>query len=236
MLKIENLAVDYGHINALYGISLEVMENEIVCLIGSNGAGKSTTLCSISNLTPKKTGKIHFCNEDITDTAAAEIVAKGLVHVPEGRHVFPKVSVEENLVLGTMSNLKMKRSQINENIENMYNLFPRLRERRNQMAGTLSGGEQQMVAIARGLMSNPKLIMLDEPSLGLAPIIVDEIFYLLEKLKKNGQTVLLVEQNANMALEISDRAYLLENGVIVKSGTGSELQHDDSIQKAYLGG
>lgn len=236
MLKIENLVVNYGCVNALRGISMEINDNEIVCLIGSNGAGKSTTLCAISNLIAKTDGEVSFLGQSIAHEKPENIVKMGISHVPEGRHVFPKATIEENLILGTMSNMKMSRAEINQNIAEMYDLFPRLKERRTQQAGTLSGGEQQMLAIARGLMIKPKLIMLDEPSLGLAPIIVDEIFDLLSKIKKNGQTVLLVEQNANMALNISDRAYLLENGVIVKTGIGSELKEDDSIRKAYLGG
>ncbi len=236
MLKIENLVVNYGYVSALRGISLDVRENEIVCLIGANGAGKSTTLCAVSNVVEKAEGKVFFKEKDITHTRADEIVKLGLSHVPEGRHVFPRATVAENLTLGTMGNPKMKRAQIAEKMEEMFTLFPRLKERRNQMGGTLSGGEQQMLAIARGLMYDPTLIMLDEPSLGLAPIIVDEIFELLLKIKENGKTVLLVEQNANMALQISDRAYLLENGEIVKAGGGKELQNDDIIRKTYLGG
>ncbi len=236
MLKIENLVVDYGHISALRGISLDINEGEIVTLIGSNGAGKSTTLCSVSNLIPKTEGSVIFRGKDISETKAAAIVSLGVCHVPEGRHVFPKINVEENLILGTMSKMKMTKAHIKANIEKMYEIFPRLKERRHQMGSTLSGGEQQMLAIARGLMSDPDLIMLDEPSLGLAPIIVDEIFELIANLKNNKQTVLLVEQNANMALQIADRAYLLENGEIVKTGTGAQLLHDDSVRQAYLGG
>ena len=236
MLKVKDMSVNYGHISALRNASFEVKTGEIVCLIGSNGAGKSTTLCSISGLVEKRQGSVTFMDQDITRMRPEKIVAMGISHVPEGRHIFPRISVEENLVLGTMSLPKVSQKEMREKQERMYELFPRLKERRSQMGGTLSGGEQQMLAIARGLMCDPKLLMLDEPSLGLAPIVVDEIFLLLEKVKALGMTVLLVEQNANMALQIADHAYLLENGAVVKSGTGQELQSDDSIRKAYLGG
>lgn len=236
MLDIENLTVDYGYVHAVRGISMSVGENEIVCLIGSNGAGKTTTLGAISNIVGKAGGHIHYKGKDITNLHPAEIVRMGISHVPEGRHVFPKMTVSENLVLGTMALKKVKKEAIKERMEAMYQLFPRLKERAGQMAGTLSGGEQQMLAIARGLMYDPDMIMLDEPSLGLAPIVVEEIFELICRIQKQGKTVLLIEQNANMALQISDRAYLLENGEIVKHGTGKELQSDDSIRKAYLGG
>ena len=212
MLKIDNLVVDYGHVHAIRDISLEVDRNEIVCLIGSNGAGKTSTLSAISNITKKTSGRITFKGQDITHMNAPDIVRLGISHVPEGRHVFPKMTVGENLILGTMALRKVSRKYIDE--------------RR----------EQQMLAIARGLMYDPELIMLDEPSLGLAPIVVEEIFELICTIQKQGKTVLLIEQNANMALQIADRAYLLENGVIVKSGTGKELHSDDSIRKAYLGG
>lgn len=236
MLNIQDLTVDYGHIHALRGVSLTVEEKEIVCLIGSNGAGKTSMLSAVSGLVDKTAGTVRFKGEDITTCPAAQIVCKGISHVPEGRHVFPKSTVEENLILGTTALKRIKRSFLNDQLERMYTLFPRLRERRRQMGGTLSGGEQQMLAIARGLMYDPPLVMLDEPSLGLAPIIVEEIFELILRIQKDGKTVLLIEQNANMALQISDRAYLLENGVIVKTGTGQELKNDDSIRKAYLGG
>lgn len=236
MLQIEHLVVDYDHVHAIRDISLHVNRNEIVCLIGSNGAGKTTTLGAISNIVKKKSGQIFFEKQDISDIHPANIVQLGISHVPEGRHVFPKMTVGENLILGTMAKKRVTKQYINDRMEEMYTLFPRLKERVNQAAGTLSGGEQQMLAIARGLMYDPDLIMLDEPSLGLAPIIVEEIFELVLRIQKSGKTVLLIEQNANMALQISDRAYLLENGTIVKHGTGSELQSDDSIRKAYLGG
>lgn len=236
MLNIENLVVDYDHVHAVRDISMQVKKNEIVCLIGSNGAGKTTTLGAVSNIVGKAGGKITFKGKDITHVHPAEIVRMGISHVPEGRHVFPKMTVSENLILGTMAIKKIKKQYIEERMEKMYQLFPRLRERASQAAGTLSGGEQQMLAIARGLMYDPEMIMLDEPSLGLAPIVVEEIFELICEIQKEGKTVLLIEQNANMALQISDRAYLLENGEIVRHGTGEELQQDDSIRKAYLGG
>lgn len=236
MLQIEHLVVDYDHVHAICDISLHVNKNEIVCLIGSNGAGKTTTLGAISNIVKKNSGQILFEDKDITEIHPASIVQYGISHVPEGRHVFPKMTVGENLILGTMAKKRVTKKYLNDQMEKMYSLFPRLKERVNQAAGTLSGGEQQMLAIARGLMYDPDLIMLDEPSLGLAPIIVEEIFELILRIQKAGKTVLLIEQNANMALQISDRAYLLENGAIVKHGIGSELQCDDSIRKAYLGG
>lgn len=236
MLTIEHLVVDYGHVHAIRDVSLHVDKNEIVCLIGSNGAGKTSTLGAISNIVKKESGRILFGNQDITHMHPAQIVQMGISHVPEGRHVFPRMTVKENLILGTMAKKRVKKGYIQQRMEEMYTLFPRLRERMDQAAGTLSGGEQQMLAIARGLMYDPELIMLDEPSLGLAPIIVEEIFELVCRIQKQGKTVLLIEQNANMALQISDRAYLLENGAIVKQGTGKELQRDDSIRKAYLGG
>lgn len=236
MLKIDNLVVDYDHIHALRDISMEVKQNEIVCLIGSNGAGKTSTLSAISNVIGKTEGTVTFMGKDITELSAPEIVRMGISHVPEGRHVFPKMTVAENLILGTMALKRISKAYLKEQMEAMYELFPRLEERKHQQAGTLSGGEQQMLAIARGLMYDPSLVMLDEPSLGLAPIVVEEIFELVLRIQKNGKTILLIEQNANMALQIADRAYLLENGVIVRSGTGKELKDDDSIKKAYLGG
>lgn len=235
MLKIENLVVNYGYISALRDISFEVKNNEIVCLIGSNGAGKTTSLMSISNLVKKESGKIFFQDKNITNLKPHEIVSMGISHVPEGRHVFPDLSVEENLVMGTISIKKLDKKIIEERKEEMFKLFPRLKERRTQAAGTLSGGEQQMVAIARGLMCDPKLLMLDEPSLGLAPIVVEEIFELILRIKESGKTVLLIEQNASMALSISDRGYVLENGSIVLTGPGKDLLVNDDVKKAYLG-
>lgn len=236
MLNVEGLVVNYGHINALKRIDFTVQEREIVCLIGSNGAGKSTSLNAISGIVAKDAGTITYCGIDITNKKAEAIVKLGISQVPEGRHVFPKATVEENLLLGAVCCTGLSRKELRERMEEKYVLFPRLKERRKQAAGTLSGGEQQMLAIARGLMCDPALIMLDEPSLGLAPILVDEIFELILRIRKQQKTVLLVEQNASMALQISDRAYLLDTGSIVRTGTGSELLQDESIQKAYLGG
>ena len=236
ILNVDHLVVDYDHVHAIRDISLHVDRNEIVCLIGSNGAGKTSTLGAISNIVRKRSGTVTFESKNITDMHPANIVQLGISHVPEGRHVFPKMTVEENLILGTMAKRKVNRQYIQDRMEEMYSLFPRLKERVHQAAGTLSGGEEQMLAIARGLMYDPEMIMLDEPSLGLAPIIVEEIFELICRIQNRGKTVLLIEQNANMALQISDRAYLLENGIIVKHGTGRELHNDDSIRKAYLGG
>lgn len=235
MLKIDNLVVDYGHVHAIRDISLEVDRNEIVCLIGSNGAGKTSTLSAISNITKKTSGRITFKGQDITHMNAPDIVRLGISHVPEGRHVFPKMTVGENLILGTMALRKVSRKYIDERREQMYDLFPRLKERINQHAGTLSGGEQQMLAVGRALMSRPKLLMLDEPSLGLAPLVVQGIFDIIRTVNQQGMTVLLIEQNANMALKIADYAYVLETGCITKSGTGAELLADESIKEAYLG-
>lgn len=235
MLDVKNLKVNYGYISALRGIDFEVNEGEIITLIGGNGAGKTTTLMSISNLVPKTEGEIIFEGKDISNMVAHKIVQEGISHVPEGRKIFPALSVRENLITGTFGNNKMKKERINENLERMYELFPRLKERINQGGGTLSGGEQQMLAIGRGLMMDPDLIMLDEPSLGLAPIIVEEIFELILRIKKSGKTVLLIEQNAAMALQIADRGYVLERGNIVMTGTGKELINDERVRKSYLG-
>jgi branched-chain amino acid transport system ATP-binding protein len=235
MLKVSGLSVNYGQISALRDISFEVGDNEIVALIGANGAGKTTTLMAISGLVEKTDGKICFRDKDITAEKPHLIVRKGISHIPEGRHVFPALSVEENLIMGTLGNIKMKSNAINDRIEQMYELFPRLKERCKQSGGTLSGGEQQMLAIARGLMGDPQLLMLDEPSLGLAPIIVEEIFELILKIKDSGRTILLIEQNANLSLQIADRGFVMETGVIVTSGTGAELLEDPEIRRAYLG-
>ena len=234
MLKVEHLDVFYGAIHAVKDVSLEVGDGQIVTLIGSNGAGKSTTLHTISGLIKPKNGSIEYDGHEIVGVPAHKLVGQGLVQVPEGRHVFSNMTVMENLDMGAY--LRSDKDGIAQDKEKVFAKFPRLKERINQHAGTLSGGEQQMLAIARGLMYDPELIMLDEPSLGLAPIVVEEIFELICTIQKQGKTVLLIEQNANMALQIADRAYLLENGVIVKSGTGKELHSDDSIRKAYLGG
>ena len=212
MLKVENLTVYYGYINALKDVSIEVNEGEIITLIGGNGAGKTTTLMAISNLVEKAGGKITFRGEDITKKAPDKIVKLGISHVPEGRKIFPQLTVYENLIAGTFGHAKMGKQRIAELVEENYTLFPRLKERMKQPGGSLSGGEQQMLAIARGLMMDPALIMMDEPSLGLAPIIVEEIFELIGKIREIGKTVLLIEQNASMALAIADRGYVLETG------------------------
>ena len=233
MLKVDDINVYYGAIHAIKGISLEVHEGEIVTLIGANGAGKSTVLKTISGLLRTKTGGIHFLGENITSTAPHKIVERGLAHVPEGRRIFLQMTVQENLEMGAYT---CPASGIEADLEKVYDQFPRLLERRKQIAGTLSGGEQQMLAIGRALMSKPKLLMLDEPSMGLAPILVEHIFSIIQEMNKAGTTILLVEQNAQMALSIADRAYVLETGLISISGTGQELSESDEIRKAYLGG
>lgn len=231
MLKIENLAVNYGGIEAVKGISFEVPEKSIVTLIGANGAGKSTTLRTISGLVPVKSGKITFFGNDITGKRSNDIVRSGITLVPEGRRVFPDLTVVENIKIGAY----LRHDDLSEDIRWVYDLFPRLKERSWQQAGTLSGGEQQMLAVARALMSHPKLMMMDEPSLGLAPLIVKGIFDIIKEVNKQGVTVLLIEQNANMALKIADRGYVLETGSITLSGTGAELLANDAVKKAYLG-
>ena len=235
MLKVKNLKVNYGHISALNGISFEVPDNSIVSLIGANGAGKTTTLMAISGLVDAAEGQILLDDMDITDCRPNSIVQMGVCHVPEGRHVFPELSVYENLVAGAIPCKKLPRAELQNRIEQQFEMFPRLKERSSQMAGTMSGGEQQMLAISRGLMSNPKLLMLDEPSLGLAPIIVEEIFNMIEKVRKAGTTVLLIEQNASIALQISDYAYAIELGRISLSGTGQELLNSEDVKRVYLG-
>lgn len=232
MLKVNDINVYYGNIHALKGISLEVHENEIVALIGANGAGKSTTLKTISGLMHSKTGSITLMNEDISHAEAHKLVSKGLAHVPEGRRIFLHMTVLENLEMGTYT----QPGYVKEGIADVFERFPRLKHRKNQIAGTLSGGEQQMLAMGRALMSKPKLLMLDEPSMGLAPILVQQIFDIIKELHEAGTTILLVEQNAEMALRIADRAYVLESGRITLSGTGAELAQSDSVKKAYLGG
>ncbi len=231
MLKIENLAVNYGGIEAVKGISFEVPEKSIVTLIGANGAGKSTTLRTIAGLVPVKSGKITFLGNDITGKRSNDIVRSGITLVPEGRRVFPDLTVVENIKIGAY----LRHDDLSEDIRWVYDLFPRLKERSWQQAGTLSGGEQQMLAVARALMSHPKLMMMDEPSLGLAPIIVKGIFDIIKEVNKQGVTVLLIEQNANMALKTADRGYVLETGSITLSGTGAELLANDAVKKAYLG-
>ena len=232
MLKVNDINVYYGNIHALKGISLEVHEDEIVALIGANGAGKSTTLKTISGLMHSKTGSITLMNEDISHAEAHKLVSKGLAHVPEGRRIFLHMTVLENLEMGAYT----QPGYVKEGIADVFERFPRLKHHKNQVAGTLSGGEQQMLAMGRALMSKPKLLMLDEPSMGLAPILVQQIFDIIKELHEAGTTVLLVEQNAEMALRIADRAYVLESGRITLSGTGAELAQSDSVKKAYLGG
>ena len=235
MLKIENLSVDYGNISALRDVSLEVKENQIVSLIGANGAGKTTTLMAVSGLAAKSGGSVSFAGEDITRERASRIVQRGICHVPEGRHIFPRMTVEENLVAGSFGDRTISRVKVREKVEEMYDLFPRLKERKSQLGGTLSGGEQQMLAIARGLMFDPRLVMFDEPSMGLAPIVVEEIFGLILKIKEMGKTILLIEQNASMALQIADWGYVLETGEITLQGAGRDLLADENVKKAYLG-
>ena len=233
VLKVENLHVYYGSIHAIKGVSFEVGEGEIVTLIGANGAGKSTTLNTVGGLLKPREGSIEFEGKSILGVAPHKVVNEGMALCPEGRRVFAQLSVKENLEMGAYTR---PASEIPETLEMVYEHFPRLKERQSQMAGTLSGGEQQMLAMGRALMSKPKLMMLDEPSMGLAPILVDQIFEIIEALNKAGTTILLVEQNAQMALSIADRAYVLETGRIVNTGTGKDLLNDDSVKKAYLGG
>ena len=234
MLQIKDIDVYYGNIQALRGISLEVNEGEIVTLIGANGAGKSTLLKTISGLLKPKKGSIEYLGSNIDGKQAQAIVKAGISHVPEGRRVFANMTVEENLELGAY--LRNDREGIKKDLAHVYGLFPRLHERRKQLSGTLSGGEQQMLAMGRALMSKPKLIILDEPSMGLAPLMVKNIFNIIEMVNKEGVTVLLVEQNANMALSVADRAYVLETGSIVLAGTAKELQESEEVKAAYLGG
>lgn len=235
MLEIENLSVNYGYITALTSINLVVNEGEIITLIGSNGAGKTTTLMSISGLVNKRGGKITFKGQDITAKAPDKIVKMGLCHVPEGRKIFPSLTVYENLRAGALGNPSLSKARIEELVEEQYMMFPRLKERMKQAGGSLSGGEQQMLAIARGLMMDPDIVMLDEPSLGLAPIIVEDIFDLILKVRSMGKTILLIEQNASMALSVADRGYVLENGRIILEGPGKELLVNPEIKRAYLG-
>lgn len=234
LLEVKNLEVYYGVINALKGISFEVNEGEIVTLIGANGAGKTTTMQSVIGLIPSRAGSVVYNGTDITKMPCHKIVHLGMSQVPEGRRIFQELTVYENLMMGAYS--QKKNTSFKEDIEMIYSRFPRLAERRSQVAGTLSGGEQQMLAIGRALMSHPKLLMLDEPSMGLSPLLVSEVFDIIKDINKDGTTILLVEQNAGKSLAISDRAYVLETGSIVLSGTGKELMESDEIKKAYLGG
>ena len=231
MLKIENLIVNYGGIEAVKGISLEVPDGSIITLVGANGAGKSTTLRSIVGLVKARSGSITLDGEELLGQATTDIVSKGITLVPEGRHVFPDMTVLENLKIGAY----LRKDKLSDDIERIYNLFPRLKERSWQAAGTLSGGEQQMLAVGRALMSKPRLLMLDEPSLGLAPIVVREIFDIIRTVNQQGITVLLNEQNANMALKVADYAYVLETGNLTLSGTGAELLANEQVKAAYLG-
>ena len=232
MLKVKDINVYYGKIHALKNVSFEVRPGEVVALIGANGAGKSTTLKTVSGMMHSRTGSIEFLGEDITHTPSHKLVSTGLAHVPGGRRIFQQMTVLENLEMGAYLHKKPTR----EELKDIFTRFPRLQERRDQVAGTLSGGEQQMLAMGRALISHPKLLMLDEPSMGLAPILVGQIFAIIRELHQSGTTILLVEQNAEMALQVADRAYVLESGKIALSGTGRELAESDSIKKAYLGG
>lgn len=233
MLEVKDLEVYYGVIKALKGISLEVNEGEIISLIGANGAGKTTTLHAISGLLNKSAGSVIFEGQDITKVPAHKIVTLGMAHVPEGRRVFAQLSVIENLKLGAFT--RKDKQEIENTLKFVYESFPRLEERKNQLAGTLSGGEQQMLAMGRALMSHPRIVLMDEPSMGLSPIFVDEIFKIIRKISSEGTTVLLVEQNAKKALAIADRAYVLETGSITLQGKAKDLMNDESVKKAYLG-
>jgi len=233
LLELENVHTYYGHIHALKGISLSVDQAEIVSLIGGNGAGKSTTLKTISGLLKPREGIVRLNGEDLAGFKAHEIVAKGVVQVPEGRRIFARLTVIENLEMGAFS-LKNK-ARISENMERVFTLFPRLKDRRAQVGGTLSGGEQQMLAMGRALIADPKVLLLDEPSMGLAPVLVDSIFETIVELNKAGTTILLVEQNARMALQVANRGYVIETGTIALSGSAKQLRSDETVQKAYLG-
>lgn len=233
MLSFDSVSVHYGVIPALKGVSLQVNEGEVVALIGANGAGKTTTLKAISGLLQPSQGSIIFNGQAITKLSADKIVKLGIIHVPEGRGVFPNLTVKENLILGAY--VRKDKARIAKDLDNVFMKFPRLHERKEQYGGTLSGGEQQMLAIGRSLMASPKLLLLDEPSMGLAPLVVKEIFRTIKEIKKNGTTILLVEQNANMALANADRAYVIETGKIVVEGTASDLRANPEVQQAYLG-
>lgn len=233
MLHIENLQVYYGAINAIKGISFDVEQGEIIALIGANGAGKTTILHTISGLVPAKSGSITFNGTELTKTPAHKIVSMGMAHVPEGRRIFQELTVYENLMLGAFT--RKNKAEIENTLEEVFKRFPRLEERRTQIAGTLSGGEQQMLAMGRALMSHPSIILMDEPSMGLSPLYVSEIFDIIQSVNESGTTVLLVEQNAKKALSVADRAYVLETGKIVLSGDAHELMNNDSVKKAYLG-
>ena len=234
ILKVDKLTVHYGAIQALRGVSFDVEQGEIITLIGSNGAGKTTTLHGISNIIKKTAGTVVFDGHDITALPPDKVVAAGLVQVPEGRRVFANLTVRDNLEMGAYT--RRDRAGIRQDMENVFSIFPRLKERIRQVAGTLSGGEQQMLAMGRALMAKPRLLLMDEPSMGLAPILVDEIFSIIRRINESGTTILLVEQNAFKALGVAGRAYILETGQIVKTGPAAELMKDDSVKAAYLGG
>ena len=233
LLEVQGLEVNYGGIRAVKGIDLEVREGELVCLIGANGAGKTTTLKGITGLQPIKSGKIHYAGEDITGKPAFELVRKGLAMVPEGRGVFGALTIEENLAMGAY--VRTDAAGVRADVERVFELFPRLRERRRQTAGTMSGGEQQMLAMGRALMSKPKLLLLDEPSMGLAPLMVQKVFETVLAVSREGVTILLIEQNAKLALEVSHRGYVMESGEITLSGDAKSLLHDPAVRAAYLG-
>ncbi len=234
MLEVKDLVVNYGAIRALKGISFDVEQGEIISLIGSNGAGKTTTLHSISNLIKKQNGSVVFDGENISSLAPEQIVRRGLIHVPEGRRIFANLTVKENLEMGAFT--RKDRAAIKNDMEHVFELFPRLKERIRQISGTLSGGEQQMLAMGRGLMAEPKLLLLDEPSMGLAPILVDEIFDIIKKINVDGTTILLVEQNAFKAMSIANRVYILETGSVASSGNAADMINDPAVKAAYLGG
>ncbi len=233
MLEVNNIHTYYGNIHALKGVTINVEKEEIVTLIGGNGAGKTTTLRTISGILAPQLGSVRYEGEDISDTPAHELVFKGITMVPEGRGIFARLTVAENLDMGTYS--RRDRSDVPGDLEEVYTLFPRLKERRNQLAGTLSGGEQQMLATARALMAKPRLLLMDEPSMGLAPVLVESVFSTIKRINENGTTILLVEQNATMALAVADRGYVLQTGEIVLSDSAKNLQKDEMVQKAYLG-
>ena len=234
LLEVENLTVNYGAIRALKGISFTVKKGEIISLIGSNGAGKTTTLHSVSNLIKKADGKVVFNGEDITNLGADKIVRRHLIQIPEGRRIFANMTVRENLEMGAFT--RTDKAGIKNDMDHVFELFPRLQERLRQIAGTLSGGEQQMLAMGRGIMAQPELLLLDEPSMGLAPILVDEIFEIIQKINREGTTILLVEQNAFKAMSIANRVYILETGTIASSGNSADMINDPAVKKAYLGG
>ena len=234
MLDVRDLVVNYGAIRALKGISFNVQKGEIISLIGSNGAGKTTTLHSISNLIKKQSGSVIFNNEDVTNLSPEQIVRRGLIHVPEGRRVFANLSVKDNLMMGAYT--RKDKAEIKKDLEHVFELFPRMKERIHQLSGTLSGGEQQMLAMGRGLMAKPDLMLLDGPSMGLDPILVDEIFDIIQKINKEGTTILLVEQNAFKAMSIANRVYILETGNVILSGNSADVINDPAVKTAYLGG